>query len=145
MRVARGESSGSGKTAGRGGKGQKGRKGANIRPGFEGGQMPMYRRLPKIGFRSRSEISGCNYEIVNLSAFARFAEGTTIEASSLLGESGSKKVGRRVKVLGKGTCPKNLTVKAHAFSQKARELIQAAGGSAVELGKKEASVEGAGK
>jgi large subunit ribosomal protein L15 len=129
QRVARGESSGSGKTAGRGGKGQKGRKGATIRAGFEGGQMPMYRRLPKIGFRSRKSIRGQEHEVINLAALEKFPEGSVVDASKLIGAEGSKKSLRSVKILGDGTCSKKLTVKAHAFSAKARQAIEAVGGT----------------
>ncbi len=127
-RVGRGESSGHGKTCGRGNKGCQSRAGGLVRPLTEGGQMPIFRRLPKRGFSNfhfRTE-----YDVVNLSDLeARFGEGETVSASSLhrLGLVSSEKA--RVKILGHGTVAKKLAVEAHAFSSKAREAIEKAGGT----------------
>lgn len=126
-RVGRGIGSGSGKTSGRGHKGQKSRSGGGVRIGFEGGQMPLYRRLPKRGFTNvfKKEIVAVNVEALN-----RFEGGTEV-TPTLLVESGIiKSVKDGVKILGNGSLEKALTVKAHSFSQAAREKIEAAGGRA---------------
>jgi large subunit ribosomal protein L15 len=123
-RVGRGPGSGQGKTAGRGHKGRKSRSGGNSRPGYEGGQMPLQRRLPKRGFRPVSRVE---YVIVNLGALATFPAGTTVGPDALR-EHGLVRGKRPVKCLGDGTLDHALTVQAHAFSQKARERIEAAGG-----------------
>ena len=125
FRRGRGESSGNGKTAGKGHKGQKARSGAP-RPGFEGGQMPLYRRIPKRGFTNRNslEIIG-----INLKALEAFEDGAVVTVESLI-ESGivsNPKDG--VKILGNGELTKKLTVKANAFSAKAKEKIEALGGT----------------
>lgn len=132
LRVGRGESSGHGKTCGRGGKGQKGRKGAKIRDGFEGGQMPLYRRLPKIGFFSRKKTLGVNeFVAVNLAALDRFQAGSVVDGE-LLAQAGLVSRNQRVKVLAKGEITRKLTVKVNAISGAARQKIEAAGGT-VEL------------
>jgi len=125
-RLGRGIGSGQGKTAGKGHKGQNARSGGGVRLGFEGGQTPLYRRLPKRGF---TNISRKEYAIVNLDALNRFAEGTEVTPELLI-ESGvvsNEKAG--IKILAKGTLEKKLTVKAHKFSSAAKEAIEAAGGN----------------
>jgi large subunit ribosomal protein L15 len=124
-RVGRGQGSGLGKTAGRGGKGQKARSGNMHFEGFEGGQSPLQRRLPKFGFNSPNRVK---YAVVNVAALAAL-DGTVDEAA--LRKAGLVK-GRvdGVKVLGQGELKKKLTVKAHKFSEKAKELIEKAGGTA---------------
>ena len=124
-RVGRGSSSGNGKTSGRGHKGQKARSGGGVRLGFEGGQQPLFRRIPKRGF---SNINRKDYAVVNLDTLNRFEEGTEV-TPALLVESGvvrNEKSG--IKVLAKGAVEKKLTVKAHKFSDAAKEAIEAAGG-----------------
>lgn len=124
-RVGRGIGSGLGKTSGRGHKGQKSRSGGGVRLGFEGGQMPLYRRLPKRGFTNifKKEIVTVNVETLN-----RFDGGTEV-TPVLLVESGIiKGIKDGVKILGSGSLEKSLTVKAHGFSQQAQEKIEAAGG-----------------
>lgn len=125
-RVGRGSSSGNGKTAGRGHKGQKARSGGGVRLGFEGGQQPLFRRIPKRGF---SNINRKDYAVVNLDTLNRFEEGTEVTPALLI-ESGvvrNEKSG--IKVLAKGAVEKKLTVKAHKFSEAAKEAIEAAGGT----------------
>ncbi|MFC4559651.1 50S ribosomal protein L15 [Virgibacillus kekensis] len=124
-RVGRGMSSGNGKTSGRGHKGQKARSGGGTRPGFEGGQMPLFQRLPKRGF---TNIHRKEFAVVNLDALNRFKEGTEVTPELLLEEGVVSKLKAGVKVLGKGTVEKKLTVKAHKFSASAKEAIEAAGG-----------------
>jgi len=131
-RLGRGESSGQGKTAGRGHKGQLSRSGKKLRPDFEGGQMSLFRRLPKFGFTNvfRKEIP-----IVNLLDLKRFDSGSTVDLATLkkAGLIKKKYVGP-YKVLGKGELDRALTVKANAFSKQASERIQKAGGKAEVLG-----------
>jgi large subunit ribosomal protein L15 len=125
-RLGRGTGSGLGKTSGRGHKGRGARSGGNTHPRFEGGQMPLQRRLPKRGFHNpfRRE-----YSIVNLSRLeAVFDAGAVVDAAALL-EHGLVRRGMPVKVLGQGELKKALTVKAHAFSESAKTRIAAAGGS----------------
>ncbi|WP_085993667.1 50S ribosomal protein L15 [Oceanobacillus senegalensis] len=124
-RVGRGPSSGNGKTSGRGHKGQKARSGGGVRPGFEGGQMPLFQRLPKRGF---TNINRKEYAIVNLEALNRFEDGTEVTPELLLEEGIVSKFKAGIKVLGKGAIDKKLTVKAHKFSSSAKESIEAAGG-----------------
>ena len=128
-RVGRGPGSGHGKTAGRGHKGKGARSGGNVKPGYEGGQMPLQRRLPKRGFRP---IARTAYAIVNVGRLAAFAAGSTVGPDELRAE---RLVRRRlpVKILGEGTLDRALTVNANAFSEKARATIEAAGGRAVVL------------
>jgi large subunit ribosomal protein L15 len=125
-RLGRGIGSGQGKTAGKGHKGQNARSGGGVRLGFEGGQTPLYRRLPKRGF---TNINRKEYTIVNLDALNRFVEGTEVTPELLIetGVVSSEKAG--IKVLAKGTLEKKLTVKAHKFSSAAKEAIEAAGGN----------------
>jgi large subunit ribosomal protein L15 len=125
-RVGRGPGSGQGKTAGRGHKGRLSRSGGNSPPGYEGGQMPLQRRLPKHGFKPVSRVE---YEIVNLGQLAAFPAGTTVGPAELKAR-GLVRGRRPVKCLADGALSHALTVKAHAFSAKAREQIAAAGGTA---------------
>ena len=124
-RVGRGIGSGLGKTAGKGHKGQKARTGGSIRRGFEGGQTPLYRRIPKRGFKNRF---ATEYAVVNLSDLERFDNGTVVDAKLLLSEGIIRKELDGVKVLGNGTLTKKLTVVATKFSKTAEEKIQAVGG-----------------
>ena len=124
-RLGRGTATGQGKTAGRGQDGQNSRSGGKVRPGFEGGQMPLYRRLPKRGF---TNIFAKDFAIVNIEDLNRFDENTVI-TPELLKESGLiKKFKDGVKILGNGEINKILTVKANKFSKSAAEKIEAAGG-----------------
>ena len=126
-RVGRGIGSGTGKTSGKGHKGQNARSGGGVRPGFEGGQMPLYRRLPKRGF---TNIFAKEYVAVNVSELERFENGTEVTAE-LLKETGViSKVKDGVKILGRGEITKNLTVKVAKFSESAKEKIEKAGGKA---------------
>lgn len=126
-RKGRGAGSGNGKTAGRGHKGQWARSGGGVRPGFEGGQMPLARRLPKRGFHN---IFGTTYAPVNVSTLEKFENGAEVTAETLR-EAGIVKNARDgIKILGSGTLTKQLTVKATAFSKTAKEKIEAAGGKA---------------
>lgn len=124
-RKGRGAGSGNGKTAGRGHKGQWARSGGGVRPGFEGGQMPLARRLPKRGFHN---IFGTTYAAVNVSALERFENGTEVTTELLLETGIISKALDGVKILGNGELTKNLTVKAAAFSASAKEKIEKAGG-----------------
>jgi large subunit ribosomal protein L15 len=124
-RVGRGIGSGTGKTAGKGHKGQKARSGGGVRPGFEGGQNPLYRRLPKRGF---TNIFRKEYAIVNLDDLNRFAEGTEVTPEVLLTTGVIKNPKDGIKILGNGELSVKLTVKANKFSQSAVEKIQSAGG-----------------
>ena len=131
-RVGRGTSSGFGKTSGRGQKGQHARSGGNTRLGFEGGQMPLQRRVPKFGFKNinRVEYKAINVELLEKLAQAKNLETIGIEELTAAGFiSGSQKV----KILGNGAITVKVAVKAHAFSKKAEELIVAAGGSVEKL------------
>ncbi len=124
-RVGRGMSSGNGKTSGRGHKGQKARSGGGTRLGFEGGQLPLFQRLPKRGF---TNIHRKEFAIVNLDALNRFEDGTEITPELLLEEGVVSNLKAGIKVLGKGSVEKKLTVKAHKFSASAKEAIETAGG-----------------
>ena len=127
FRRGRGHGSGNGKTAGKGHKGQKARSGAP-RPGFEGGQMPLYRRIPKRGFTcpSSKEIVGINLGVLN----DRFEDGAVVDIEALLETGIVKNPKDGVKILGNGEITKKLTVKANAFSASAKEKIEAVGGTA---------------
>ena len=126
-RKGRGHGSGNGKTAGRGHKGQKARSGGSIRPGFEGGQMPLQRRIPKRGFNN---IFATKYATVNVEALEKFEDGATVDAAALKDAGLISKTFDGVKVLGNGDLKKKLTVKAAAFSESAKTKIEAAGGKA---------------
>lgn len=124
-RLGRGIGSGQGKTAGKGHKGQNARSGGGVRPGFEGGQTPLFQRLPKRGF---TNINRKEYAVVNLDALNRFEDGTEVTPELLIetGVVSNERAG--VKILAKGKVEKKLTVKAHKFSSAAKEAIEAAGG-----------------
>lgn len=124
-RVGRGIGSGMGKTSTRGSKGQWARSGGGVRPGFEGGQNPLYRRLPKRGFKNINRIE---YAIVNLEDLNQFAAGTEVTPELLLETGVVKNPKDGIKILGNGELTVKLTVKANKFSQSAVEKIQAAGG-----------------
>ena len=126
-RIGRGHGSGNGKTAGKGHKGQNARSGGGVRPGFEGGQMPMTRRIPKRGFNN---IFATKYSVVNVSDLDLFVDGTVVDADLLKASGLIKKTNDGVKILGNGELTKNLTVKAAAFSASAKEKIEKAGGKA---------------
>ena len=126
-RIGRGHGSGNGKTAGKGHKGQNARSGGGVRPGFEGGQMPMTRRIPKRGFNN---IFATKYSVVNVSDLDQFVDGTVVDADLLKASGLIKKTNDGVKILGNGELTKNLTVKAAAFSASAKEKIEEAGGKA---------------
>ena len=127
-RVGRGHASGTGKTAGKGHKGQKARSGGSIRPGFEGGQMPLQRRIPKRGFNN---IFAKNVVAINLSTLNRkFNDGDTVDAEALKAAGVVKNGFDAIKVLGNGKLEKKLTVKVSAFSESAKAAIEAAGGKA---------------
>ncbi|MCI0476702.1 MAG: 50S ribosomal protein L15 [Anaerolineales bacterium] len=131
-RVGRGISAGQGKTAGRGTKGQRARTGRGIKPYFEGGQLPLVRRLPhNRGFKN---IFRTEFAVVNLGALDTFDAGAQV-TPELLVARGMVRQAEHVKVLGNGTLSKALTIKAHAFSDSAKEKIAAAGGTAEEIGK----------
>ncbi|PRT08969.1 50S ribosomal protein L15 [Bacillus thuringiensis] len=125
-RVGRGIGSGNGKTAGKGHKGQNARSGGGVRLGFEGGQTPLFRRLPKRGF---TNINRKEFTIVNLSTLNRFEDGTEVTPELLLETGVISKLNDGVKILASGAVEKKLTVKAHEFSSSAKEAIEAAGGS----------------
>lgn len=125
-RLGRGISAGQGKTAGKGHKGQKARSGGGVRPGFEGGQNPIYRRLPKRGFTNPNRVE---YAIVNLDVLNRFEDGSVVTPEVLVETGVVKNLKGGLKVLGDGELNKKLTVKAHKFSQSAAEKITAAGGA----------------
>ena len=124
-RKGRGPGSGNGKTAGKGHKGQNARSGGGVRLGFQGGQFPLYRILPKRGFTNRYATV---YSIVNVEALNRFEDGTVVDLELLMGEGIVKKENDGLKILGRGEVTKKLTVKANVFSASAKEKIEAAGG-----------------
>ena len=124
-RKGRGPGSGNGKTAGKGHKGQNARSGGGVRPGFEGGQIPLYRKLPKRGFKNRFAV---NYAIVNVNALNVFEDGAVVDLDALLAKKIVRKSLDGLKVLGNGEITKKLTVKAKVFSTTAKEKIEAAGG-----------------
>ncbi len=125
-RVGRGPGSGTGKTAGRGTKGQNSRSGGGVRPGFEGGQTPLFRRIPKRGF---TNIFRKEYAIVNLDALNVFEDGTVVTPELLLETRIARKLESGIKILGSGSLTKKLTVKAHKFSDTAKTAIETAGGT----------------
>jgi len=129
-RIGRGVGSGYHKTAGRGHKGQKSRSGGAIPAWFEGGQMPLQRRLPKRGFKNIFRIE---YEIVNVHQLNRFAEGETVDVDVLRASGLLRSKNAQVKILGNGLLSKKITVKAHKFSATAREKIAQAGGQAEDV------------
>ena len=124
-RVGRGLGSGLGKTSGRGQKGQNSRSGGGVRTGFEGGQMPLYRRLPKRGFKN---IFALQYAEVNVSQLNRFEDGATVDPVALIAAGILKNVRDGIRILGNGTLERKLTVIANGFTKSAVEKIEAAGG-----------------
>ena len=124
-RKGRGPGSGNGKTAGKGHKGQNARSGGGVRPGFEGGQLPLYRKLPKRGFYNRFATV---YSIVNVEALNAFEDGAVVDLEALTEKGIIRKEYDGLKVLGRGEITKKLTVKAKIFSASAKEKIEAAGG-----------------
>ena len=126
-RIGRGHGSGWGKTAGKGHKGQKARSGGGVRPGFEGGQMPLTQRIPKRGFNN---IFADKVVALNVSDLERFNDGITVDAEILKAAGLVKGKYDSIKILGNGELTKNLTVKANAFSASAKEKIEKAGGKA---------------
>jgi large subunit ribosomal protein L15 len=126
-RLGQGESSGHGKTSGRGGKGQTARSGSSIRIGFEGGQMPLIRRMPKRGFNNARFTT--RYLAVNLEDLNRFEDGARVDADAIRSNGLANGPVERLKILGQGDLKKKLVVHAHAFSASARAKIEAAGGS----------------
>ena len=129
-RKGRGAGSGNGKTAGKGHKGQNARSGGGVRPGFEGGQLPLYRKLPKRGFKNHFAV---NYAIVNVSDLNVFEDGAVVDINTLLAARIIRKPMDGLKVLGNGEITKKITVKATVFSAAAKEKITAAGGQAEEV------------
>ena len=126
FRKGRGAGSGNGKTAGKGHKGQNARSGGGVRPGFEGGQLPLYRKLPKRGFNNYR--FGMKYAVINVQSLSKFNDGEVVDSDALLAKGIINKVFDGVKVLGEGEISKALTVKAAVFSASAKEKIEAAGG-----------------
>ena len=125
FRKGRGAGSGNGKTAGKGHKGQNARSGGGVRPGFEGGQLPLYRKLPKRGFHNKFSKQ---YTIINVDVLNRFNDGDVVDSDVLLASGVVSAVNDGIKVLGEGEISKKLTVKAAVFSANAKEKIEAAGG-----------------
>ena len=124
-RKGRGTGSGNGKPAGKGHKGQNARSGGGVRPGFEGGQSPLYRKLPKRGFHNKF---GTEYAIINVSKLNAFEDGETVNLEALINKGIIRKANDGLKVLGNGEITKKLTVEASVFSATAKEKIEAAGG-----------------
>ena len=125
FRKGRGPGSGNGKTAGKGHKGQNARSGGGVRPGFEGGQLPLYRKLPKRGFNNKFAKV---YAVVNVSALNVFEDGAVVDLDALLAKKIVRKANDGLKILGNGELTRKLTVKAAVFSASAKEKIEAAGG-----------------
>ena len=130
-RKGRGPGSGNGKTAGKGHKGQNARSGGGVRPGFEGGQLPLYRKLPKRGFNNAKFAKV--YAIVNVEALNVFEDGAVIDLEALMAKKIVRKANDGLKVLGNGELTKKVTVKATIFSASAKEKIEAAGGKTEEV------------
>ena len=124
-RKGRGPGSGNGKTAGKGHKGQNARSGGGVRPGFEGGQLPLYRKLPKRGFYNRF---AKEYSVVNVESLNKFEDGAIVDLAALAAAGVASQPKGALKILGKGELAKKLTVKAAIFSASAKEKIEAAGG-----------------
>lgn len=126
-RIGRGHGSGQGKTAGKGHKGQKARAGKGMRPGFEGGQMPLQRRIPKRGFNN---IFAKKIAIINLSSLNKFEDGAVVDAQAIINAGITKKEYDGIKILGNGELTKKLTVRVSAYSDSAKQKIEAVGGKA---------------
>ncbi len=126
-RIGRGHGSGQGKTAGKGHKGQNARSGGGVRPGFEGGQTRLARRIPKRGFNN---VFAAKYTAINVSDLEKFVDGTVVDTELLIAAGIVKNEGNGIKVLGNGELTKKLTVKAAAYSASAKEKIEKAGGEA---------------
>jgi large subunit ribosomal protein L15 len=133
-RLGQGEASGHGKTSGRGGKGQTARSGSSIRIGFEGGQMPLIRRIPKRGFNNARHTTA--YVPVNLEALNKFDDGTRVDVEAIRKAGFANGPVKLIKVLGDGDLKKKLTVSAHKFSASAKQKIEAAGGTCEVIGAK---------
>ncbi|MEE1116355.1 MAG: 50S ribosomal protein L15 [Clostridia bacterium] len=129
-RKGRGPGSGNGKTAGKGHKGQNARSGGGVRPGFEGGQLPLYRKVPKRGFNNKFAV---NYAIINVADLNRFNDGDVVDMEALMAKKIVRSALDGLKVLGNGELTKKVTVKAEAFSATAKEKIEAAGGKTEEV------------
>ena len=129
-RKGRGPGSGNGKTAGKGHKGQNARSGGGVRPGFEGGQIPLYRKHPKRGFNNKFATV---YAIVNVEALNAFEDGAVVDLEALMAKKIVRKTGDGLKILGNGELTRSLTVKATVFSASAKEKIEAAGGKIEEV------------
>lgn len=129
-RIGRGPGSGHGKTATKGHKGQKARSGGSVKPGFEGGQMPMQRRLPKRGFLP---LTRKEFAVINISQLEAFENGSVVDPAAIVKSGLVSNIHDGIKILAKGKLTKSLTVKAHKFSASAKEMIQAAGGSVEEI------------
>jgi large subunit ribosomal protein L15 len=125
-RLGRGIGSGLGKTAGKGTKGQNARSGGGVRPGFEGGQLPLFQRLPKRGFHNYTRVE---YMVVNVEQLNVFEDGATVDVDALIKQGLVKDVKDGVKILGNGELTKKLVVKANKFSESAKKAIEAKGGS----------------
>ena len=132
-RKGRGIGSGNGKTAGKGHKGQNARSGGGVRPGFEGGQMPLYRRIPKRGF---TNIFGKEYSEINVATLNKFEDGAEVTPELLKASGILKNLKDGVSVMGNGEITKKLTVNAHRFTKTAKEKIEAAGGKAIVINAK---------
>ena len=128
FRKGRGAGSGNGKTAGKGHKGQNARSGGGVRPGFEGGQLPLYRKLPKRGFNNYR--FAAKYAVINVQDLNKFNDGDVVDCEALLASRIINKCFDGIKVLGEGELTKKLTVKASVFSASAKEKIEAVGGTA---------------
>lgn len=126
-RIARGAASGTGKTAGRGHKGARARSGYSLRPGYEGGQMPLYRRVPKFGFKNPFRVEYATVNVASLDVL--FEDGATVGPEELRERNLVRRGEQRVKILGDGELTKKLTVRAHKFSRTADEKIRGAGGA----------------
>jgi large subunit ribosomal protein L15 len=133
-RLGQGESSGHGKTSGRGGKGQTARSGSSIRIGFEGGQMPLIRRIPKRGFNNARHAT--RYHAINLDSLNQFDEGAKVDEQALRGAGLANGGYYGIKILGNGELTRKLTVSAHAFSASAKAKIEAKGGTCEVISKK---------
>ena len=125
-RLGRGVGSGQGKTAGKGSKGQNARSGGGVRPGFEGGQLPLFQRLPKRGFHNYTRVE---YMVVNVEQLNVFEDGATVDVEALIKQGLVKDVKDGVKILGNGELTKKLVVKANKFSESAKKAIEVKGGS----------------